>query len=185
MNITMNGRTPESFGLKLLREGTEFPFLPETRDYTEAIEYRAGIYDFGADLNAYAGQLAFAVLGKSEEEVREKLRIFKGFLIRPDGRPREFELIRTDEPNKRMLVRYSGSAPAESYVAYAKFTVPIVSALPFAYSQEHTIAETVTDSSSTIHVQSAGTIQTPPVITLRNLGGPINGFRIIREVEVD
>src|SRR5690606_26159013 len=102
MNILMNGRTPESFGLRLLVDGTEFPFLPETRDYIETVEQKAGIYDFGADLNAYTGQLAFAVIGRTQTEIRQKLRAFKGFLIRPDGKPREFELIRTDEPDKRM-----------------------------------------------------------------------------------
>lgn len=194
-SIILDGIRDVDLGFRVLEESQD-PLIPSTRDQNMLIDGRHGSYDFGAvlDPKPFVFECAFIPQGTSYErpsasELQKRVRRLAEFMTDTYGRPRNMRLVRSWEPDKYYIVRYSGSAPLEriAYSSIGLFTLPLVAFDPFAYStQERIIETTVAESPTTIVAESDGNVRTQPVIVLTNQGSnTITHFRIVNEYRLE
>lgn len=164
----------------LIMRSVNRQLLPSIEDQYEYVPRRDGAYLFPGAYQDRFIEVELSFVARSQQEIRERAREIAAWL---SSRQRE-RLVFDDEPDKHYMAKVANQIDLEPMMRAGRFQV-IFRCSPFALSEEHTNTSTATGSPTKITVSAVGTVQTPPVITLRNLGGPINGFRIIREVEVD
>lgn len=122
------------FGIKV-RMDIDEPMLPKTRDRTAQVLGRQGLIDFGADLAELPFNYPADIIGARTSREREILiRKFVAFLLDSKGRPRKLKLMRSHEPDKFYLVRYSGSLDIRKVISLGQFELPLVSYDSIAYA---------------------------------------------------
>lgn len=126
--------TLESFGL-IAQPGQMHEVAAGTRDRIVEIPGMAGAYDFGADLRERRFGLPLAWAKEIRRgNLQAQIRRFAALLMDSCGQPRNIKMVFDYEPDKHYTVRYSGNTPPERLLSLAFFTLPMMAADPFAYS---------------------------------------------------
>lgn len=184
MSFVLGGKRADELGLVMLRQ-SQRPVLPGTVDRTMQIAGRHGAWDFGADLQPRLFNLECAFITNNSVELQQKISELAGFLMDFTGRPRSLSLYFLTQPDRTYTVRYSGTLPIDRVAGLGRFTLPLVAYDPFAYGSEKVLEETFASNPFEVEVDSDGTVDTPPIIMLRNLGGStITSFSITSEILV-
>lgn len=111
------------------------PSIPATRDSGVVIPGRHGEIDFGAYLGNREFSFPIVLIPQSSYyEALAKTDELKKILLDPYGRPRTFELVVGDRPDRFYNARYSGSLPISDLVKNRFFTLPLTAYDPHAYS---------------------------------------------------
>lgn len=175
----LGGRTATSLGIVMTSESKR-PILPSTQDSVITVLGRNGAYDYGAKLNSRSLDLECAMITKDYIELQQKVSELASFLTDHDGKPKTMRLILDYQPDRYYNVRLSGSLPINRIFGLGRFTLPLVAFEPYAHALEEGIhSEVITDGYYSFNVESKGTVVTPTVIELTNLGAnTLNGFTI-------
>jgi predicted phage tail component-like protein len=180
------GKRADELGLVMLRQ-SQRPVLPGTVERTMQIPGRHGAWDFGADLGPRLFNLEVAFVERNAAELQRRVSELAAFLVDSYGRPITRELKFSVQPDRVFYARYSGSLPIERVAGLGRFTLPLITHDPFAYSAEERLYETViTESPYAQVIESVGTIRTSSVIILTNEGTEtITGFKITNEYRLE
>ncbi len=183
----LDGKTPAELGVALLR-GHEHSILPRTDDRLVSVSGRHGSWDFGADLRVRDFTLPLEFVGcANRQELQDRIRAFAAFLVDAHGNPRTMRLTFDTEPGLFYNVRYSGRLPVKRLMESGQFDLPLVAVEPWAQAVEETVVvETITESPQEIPLEVGGTLATPAVITIKNIGSQaITSLTIELEQEVE
>lgn len=178
--ITLGGITNTELGFKVLRDGTDIPGMPDTRDRLMSISGRHGDYDFGADLGPRLFMLnCYFDDDEAPEDIQASLRSLSAHLLDNWGRPKTLELVFDFEPDKSYLVRYSGSHDLDTEAATARrwFMLPLIAPDPHAFGPEVEEEAQLTASPQIETFEIESGLNVPLTIILDNEGeNTINGF---------
>jgi len=131
--FTLGGVPASNLGLRMIGK-SQRPVLPKTSDRTLAIPGRSGLWDFGAELGPRIINLEVAFVETNSATLQKKVSELAAFLVDAYGRPRTMELILENQPDRRYIVRYSGSLPIDRISGFGRFVIPLVAYDPFAHS---------------------------------------------------
>lgn len=181
MSFTLGGKTAEQLKIMLL-EDTQIPVLPETRDMTQVIPGRNGVYDFGADLGPRYIDLDCGFIDEvldSDDKLQVAVMDLAEHLVDAWGKPRELELVFDRLPDKTFFVRYAGNLPIERTLYHAKgfFTLPLTAFDPYAYGDEVDDGRTITDGLASEVYEVDTAVNVPVTLIIENEGTNIlHGF---------
>lgn len=172
-----------STDFKLVSKSLNRPILPIMRINTIEIPGVHGSYDFGN--NTYGNRqisMLITYVGKDYNELRLRAREIAAWLTSKRYEP----LIFDDEPDKFYLARIYNQVDFENLWRLGRTTVTF-DCQPFAYSVElHNVQDLITIAPQKLEVESLGTYETSPIITLENQGNnTITSFNLRLEYEVD
>lgn len=119
----------------IVRGTSKRPGLPSTVDRTLSIAGRHGIYDFGADLNSRLFVYDCAVITRNYKELQRVVQGIAAHLVDRHGRPRLMRLKVAERPNQYFNVRYYGAFDIQRIMGTGLFSLPLIAADPFAYSE--------------------------------------------------
>lgn len=119
----------------IVRGTSKRPVLPSTVDRTLSIAGRHGIYDFGADLNSRLFVYDCAVITRNYKELQRVVQGIAAHLVDRYGRPRIMQLRVAERPHQYFNVRYYGSFDIHRIMGTGLFSLPLIAADPFAYSE--------------------------------------------------
>ncbi|MEK4141151.1 distal tail protein Dit [Paenibacillus sp. FSL M7-0547] len=129
----LGDKTPRELGFGTFRK-TERPILSSTVDRVATVPYMHGAYDFGADLGPKPFNIECAFVARNSIQLQERVSTLAAYLLDGFGRPRTMPLIFTAQPDRRYMVRYSGSMPIDRVAGLGPFILPLIAYDPFAYS---------------------------------------------------
>lgn len=180
--FTLGGIADTALGVELLPTTAE-PMLPTTRDRFIEVAGRHGRINFESDLASREIVLDLVAIDASTpEELQALARTFAAVLLDQDGHPEDVSLVFTKESDKTYTVRYSGNLALQRLIggSLGFFSLPLIAADPYAYGDEDTDADTMTEGYQEMEVQNAGDYRTPPVITITNDGeSNVEGFTLV------
>lgn len=139
-SFILDGKRADELGLVMLRQ-SQRPVLPGTTDITLQIPGRHGAWDFGADLGPRLFNLEVAFVEYHAAALQRRVSELAAFLVDSYGRPRTMELTFTIQPERKYMVRYSGSLPIERISGLGRFTLPLIAYDPFAYLETDPILD--------------------------------------------
>ncbi|MDA1834789.1 phage tail family protein [Bacillus cereus group sp. BY142LC] len=132
--IVLDGIPAEQLGMHVLKDYVD-PSITATRDSGVVIPGRHGEIDFGAYLERKEFNFPIVLIPQSSyQEALDKTDELKNILLDNYGRPRTFELLINDRPDRYYNVRYSGSLPINDLLKNRFFTLPLVAHEPFPFS---------------------------------------------------
>lgn len=146
--------------------GKQPDWLPKTRDYEIAIYGRAGLTDFGSDLDVRPVLINLSMLGSDRRDLIENILSF-GALFNPlEGYK---QLVFDDDPGRYYLAKYT-SAVTESQIKFtinrADFQLGFKCDDPFIYSAFPKTPSWAAVAGAEKTLFNEGTAQTPVVMTL-------------------
>lgn len=132
--IVLDGIPAEQLGMHVLKDYVDSS-IPATRDSGVVIPGRHGEIDFGAYLSKKEFNFPIVLIPQSSyQEALDKTDELKNILLDIYGRPRTFELLINDRPDRYYNVRYSGALPINDLLKNRFFTLPLVAHDPFPSS---------------------------------------------------
>ena len=179
--FTLGSKTDTELGIQL-RAGLGLPILPSARDRMLVIAGKRGAYDFGADMESVRIVLpCTAIDATTQAGLQTALRAVGAHMLDGDGEPEEMEFSVTWDSGKYWTVRYGGINNIQRKPTTADFDLVLIANDPFAHSTTNTTIATITTDPHTVTVTNAGSVNTPPVITLtNNSGATISGLTLTR-----
>ena len=130
--ITLDGKTLEEF--ELICEKQITPMTPKISNKTISIPGRAGLYDFGTEINEREISFEMATIADNKTALQYILRKFTMFIFDQYGKSRDIKLVFVNEPDKFYTVRCSDTIDAERVYTTGKFKITFSVYDPFAYN---------------------------------------------------
>jgi predicted phage tail component-like protein len=130
--ITLDGYGLRSFGLSC--EKQNHPITPTFKSKTISIPGKAGLYDFGSEIQEREISFNIGAIDKDKIALQYKLRHFIAFLHDAYGKPRSIRLIFDYEPDKYYIVKISNRIEPDRVSRTGKFTLQFTAYDPYTYS---------------------------------------------------
>jgi len=185
LGFTLDGKHSSELGL-VLTARTDRPMLPRSRDTTVTLPGRHGELHRRTLMQArqFTLELEWATAG-NRAVTAQRLRDLSNLLLDKYGEPRDVELEFDDDPGKKYSVQYSGRIRLDRMAMGASLRLQLVAFNPWAYSDEKVASMDVEEEGS-MEVETLGTVVTPTVIRIVNIGSKsITGIKIRRQSEVE
>lgn len=182
--FTLGSMTDTQLGIQLVKD-SRIMIAPRTKDRTEEIPGRDGVWDYGADYRVREFRLRCAFVDATNEtEVQTAMRLLAGHLIDAYGEPKNIELSFVSESGVYYTVRQSQQIEIKrGRPQIWEFELRLIAMNPFGHGTETVTSGSLTTSPDTLSVSNAGNAPSPPVIVLKNNGAAtIHGFTLSREV---
>lgn len=183
--IWLTGRSNTELGF-LVAGTSKRPMLPGTIDRTLQIAGRNGAWDYGADVGSRVFNYDCVFIKKDHLQLEQAAIRLAGYLVDSYGKPRTHELVLASRPDQSITVRYTGSLDIDRIMGFGKFTLTLTAFDPLFKSGERLLETNLSQSPSSIHIESSGTIRTEPYIVLTNQGAnTINRIRLVNETRIE
>ncbi|AKL96618.1 phage tail component [Clostridium aceticum] len=160
-------RNVHSTSFKIISRSVNRPILPMKRQNKIVVPGRHGTYDFGD--NTYEDRsitMEIAYIGKDYNELRLRGREIAAWLSSKHYQ----QLIFDDELNKFYLAKLHSTVDLENFYRLGR-TQAIFDCKPFAYSIDlKTVENAIVLKPHNVVINTAGTVETPPILTLENQG---------------
>jgi len=176
--------TNVQLGIELIKD-SRILIAPRTKDRTEEIPGRDGLWMYGSDYRVREFRLRCAFVdATTETEVQTAMRLLAGHLIDPYGEPKDIELSFASESGVYYTVRQSQAIQIKRGKPFNwEFELRLLAHNPFGHGPETVTSGSLTTSPDTLAVTNSGNAPSPPTIVLTNNGAAtIHGFTLAREV---
>ena len=169
----LGGSSNAALGFQVIKQRKR-SVLPRTRDTTERIDSKHGLFDYGAKLRERIFEFdCCAVDCSTPEEVATFRQTLAAYLVDMNGDPDDLAFYFADETDRTYTVRYSGKLEMsrEAGNTLGFFRLILVAFDPFGYADAAVeVSENITGSPEEEALANIGTISTPVLIHLTNNG---------------
>jgi len=182
--FTLGSMTNVQLGIELLKD-SRIMIAPRTKDRTEEIPGRDGLWMYGSDYREREFRLQCAFVDcTTETEVQTAMRLLAGHLMDAYGEPEELELSFDSESGVYYTVKQSDKIEIKRGSPFEwDFELRLLAMNPLGHGTETVTSGSFTTSPDTLAVTNTGNAPSPAVIILTNNGAAtIHGFSLAREV---
>lgn len=182
--FTLDSLTNVDLGISLVKD-SKIVISPRTKDRTEEIPGRDGLWMYGSDYRVREFRLRCAFVDcTTETEVQTAMRLLAGHLMDAYGEPKNIEFSLESEPTVYYTVRQSQAIVIKrGRPQIWEFELRLLAHEPFGHGSETITSGSLTTSPDTLAVTNSGNAPSPPLIVITNNGAAtVHGFILSREV---